>query len=193
MRIVLASGNPKKAQEVSSFFKPHELLLPQDVGFTWDNPEEHGTTFIENAIIKAEYLFAKIGMPVLADDSGLCIDALGGKPGIHSARYGSKTHADTLSDYERNILVLNEMRGIQKRNCRFVCALVCMLDRYRKYIIQETCEGILLETMQGTNGFGYDPLFYIPELAKTMAELTPEEKNSVSHRGKALARLIKLL
>ncbi len=193
MRIVLASGNPKKALEVSSFLKPHELMLPQDAGFAWDNPIEHGSTFIENALIKAEYLYAKIGMPVLADDSGLCVDALDGRPGIHSARYGSTTQTGKLSDYERNLLLLDEMKGIQERNCRFVCALVCILDTYRKYIIQETCEGILLETMQGTNGFGYDPLFFIPELAKTMAELTPEEKNKVSHRGKALAQLIKLL
>lgn len=193
MRIVLASGNSKKALELSPFLKPHELILPQQVGFVWDNPEEHGTTFIENALIKAAYLFAKIGMPVLADDSGLCVDALGGKPGIHSARYGSPSRLSPLSDYDRNQLLLSEMHGIQNRSCHFVCALVCILDPYRTYIVQETCKGVLLEAMQGTNGFGYDPLFYISELGKTMAELTLEEKHTVSHRGKALAQLIKLL
>ena len=137
--------------------------------------------------------FSKLSLPVLADDSGLCIDALDGRPGIHSARYGSTTQTGKLSDYERNLIVLKEMQGMQQRSCRFICALMCILDSYRKYIIQETCEGILLETMQGTNGFGYDPLFYIPELGKTMAELTPEEKNRVSHRGKALRQLMKLL
>ena len=192
--MLLASANKKKILEITPFLPGHTLQVPGEAGIFWQSPEENGHTFLDNAIIKAESLFALSGgIPVLADDSGLCIDALDGRPGIKSARYGSKPGCTPLSDYERNQLILEEMQGKENRSCRFVCALVLIIDTYRRYYIQETCEGVLLESLRGSGGFGYDPLFYIPELAKTMAELTPEEKNKVSHRGRALSKLMRLL
>lgn len=192
--MLLASANKKKILEIAPFLPGHGIQVPGEAGISWQSPEENGQTFLDNAIIKAESLFAiSGGIPVLADDSGLCIDALDGRPGIHSARYGSVPDSPPLSDHDRNLVILDEMRGKQDRSCRFVCALVLIVSKYRRYCVQETCEGQLLEALRGTGGFGYDPLFYIPELSKTMAELSAEEKNKVSHRGRALRKLRALL
>ncbi|HWP69229.1 MAG TPA: non-canonical purine NTP pyrophosphatase [Rectinemataceae bacterium] len=145
--------------------------------------------YFENALIKARALFAATGLPALADDSGLSVAAMGGAPGIYSSRYGSKDGRAKLSSAERNTLLLAEMEGVADRACAFYCCLVFLYGHDRFLSVQETCPGILSESPRGAGGFGYDPLVFLPELGKSMAELSPEEKNLVSHRGRA-ARLM---
>jgi len=183
MHIYLASGNQHKQEEFAALLKGHRIHLPSEAGIIFD-PEETGTSFLENALLKARVLYKTINSPVIADDSGLCIDALGGKPGIYSARYGMKDGVK-LEDQERNRLVLQQMHGIKERSCRFVCCIAVMLDPYRIFTVQETCEGLIAEAERGSHGFGYDPIVYLPAIGKTGAELTAQEKNTLSHRGKA--------
>ncbi len=194
MTIYLASGNAHKKEEFASILPHHTLMIPSEKGIPF-NPDETGSTFLENALIKAQALYELVQAPVIADDSGLCIDALDGKPGIYSARYGSSNGIE-LSAQEKNALVLEQMKGKQERSCRFICCIVCMLDKNRVYTIQESFEGEIAEEPQGEKGFGYDPIVYVPSLKRTVAELTADEKNRFSHRGKAgtvLARLLSSL
>lgn len=183
MRIYLASGNRHKQEEFAAILKDHRISIPSDVGIVFD-PEETGKTFLENALLKARVLYESVKSPVIADDSGLCIDALGGEPGIYSARYGMKDGVQ-LEAQERNKLVLHRMEGVKNRSCRFVCCIVVMLDAHRFFTVQETCEGVIAISAHGEHGFGYDPIVYLPEIGKTVAELTAQEKNELSHRGKA--------
>jgi len=183
MTIYLASGNRHKQEEFAAILKDHRVILPADAGIAFD-PKETGATFFENALLKAEALYDIVKIPVIADDSGLCIDALDGRPGIYSARYGMKDGVP-LDAADRNRLVLQQMEGIKKRNCRFVCCIVVMLGPHRFFTVQETCEGVIADEPRGAHGFGYDPIVYLPEIGKTVAELTAEEKNMRSHRGKA--------
>lgn len=183
MTIYLASGNKHKQEEFTAILKDHQILLPVDAGITFD-PDETGSTFFENALLKAQALYDIVKMPVIADDSGLCIDALDGRPGIYSARYGMKDGVP-LEAAERNALILQQMEGITQRSCRFVCCIVVMLGPHRFFTVQETCEGVIADQPQGIHGFGYDPIVYLPEIGKTVAELTAQEKNELSHRGKA--------
>lgn len=134
-----------------------------------------------------------IQAPVLADDSGLCVDALDGRPGVLSARYGSSQSGRLLESAERNALLLAEMAGFADRTCRFVCCLSLVLGPARLYVIQETCEGELLLEARGHGGFGYDPVVFLPALGKSVAELGMDEKNQVSHRGRAIQRMAVLL
>ena len=183
MHIYLASGNRHKQEEFAAILKDHHISLPADAGIIFD-PEETGTTFLENALLKARVLYESVKCPVIADDSGLCIDALGGKPGIYSARYGMKDSVQLKAE-ERNQLVLQQMEGIENRSCRFVCCIAVMLDAHRFFTVQETCEGVIAKSESGQHGFGYDPIVYLPKIGKTVAELTAQEKNELSHRGKA--------
>jgi len=183
MHIYLASGNRHKQEEFAAILEEHRISLPADAGIHFD-PEETGSTFLENALLKARVLYEQVQCPVIADDSGLCIDALGGKPGIYSARYGMKDGV-LLDAAERNQLVLQQMEGIEHRSCRFVCCIAVMLDAHRFFTVQETCEGVITTSERGDHGFGYDPIVYLPEIGKTVAELTAHEKNERSHRGKA--------
>ena len=183
MHIYLASGNRHKQEEFSAILKDHRISLPSDAGILFD-PEETGTTFLENALLKARVLYESVKCPVIADDSGLCIDALGGKPGIYSARYGMKDGVQ-LEAQKRNKLVLQQMDGVENRSCRFVCCIAVMLDPNRFFTVQETCEGVIATSESGEHGFGYDPIVYLPQIGKTVAELTAQEKNELSHRGKA--------
>ena len=183
MHVYLASGNRHKQEEFAAILKGHRISIPSDVGILFD-PEETGTTFLENALLKARVLYESVKCPVIADDSGLCIDALGGKPGIYSARYGMKNGVQLKAE-ERNQLVLQQMEGVENRRCRFVCCIAVILDFNRFFTVQETCEGIITESEIGSHGFGYDPIVYLPEIGKTVAELTAQEKNELSHRGKA--------
>ena len=183
MRIYLASGNRHKQEEFAAILKDHRISIPSDAGIVFD-PEETGKTFLENALLKARVLYESVKSPVIADDSGLCIDALGGEPGIYSARYGMKDGVQ-LEAQERNKLVLHRMEGVKNRSCRFVCCIVVMLDAHRFFTVQETCEGVIAISAHGEHGFGYDPIVYLPEIGKTVAELTAQEKNELSHRGKA--------
>lgn len=191
MKIYLASRNIHKKKEISEILPEYTVLCPGDMNIKF-NPEENGSSFTENALIKAKALWEIVNEPVLADDSGICVDALNGEPGIYSSRYGS-TPAHKLSQEEQNCLLLEKMKGNPHRNCRFVCAMVLYLEKDRYYVIQETLEGTLAEKPIGKGGFGYDPLVFLPDLNKTVAQLTEEEKNNISHRGKALKILKKLL
>lgn len=183
MHIYLASGNRHKQEEFSAILKDHRISLPADAGISF-NPEETGKSFLDNALLKAQFLYDSVKCPVIADDSGLCIDALGGKPGIYSARYGMKDGIQ-LEAAERNRLVLQQMERVSNRSCRFVCCIVVMFDANRFFTVQETCEGVIATEPHGAHGFGYDPIVYLPQMGKTVAELTAEEKNLLSHRGKA--------
>ena len=191
MHIYLASGNRHKQEEFAAILKDYHISLPADAGIVFD-PEETGTTFLENALLKACVLYESVKCPVIADDSGLCIDALGGKPGIYSARYGMKDGVQLQAE-ERNQLVLQQMEGVENRSCRFVCCIAVMLDAHRFFTVQETCEGVIAKSESGHHGFGYDPIVYLPKIGKTVAELTAQEKNELSHRGKAGRLVAQLL
>lgn len=190
MKLYFASGNDHKRKEMSRLLGGYELVIPKDEGIDFD-PEETGTSYIENAVIKAEALYSIVHAPVLADDSGLSVDALGGGPGIHSARYG-KENGKKLSDEGMYRLLLRNMEGIENRKAHFVSALCLILSPDRRYIIQETCDGSIALAPSGTSGFGYDPVFFIDEAGMISAELPEGEKDRYSHRGKA-ARLMKML
>ena len=193
MDILVASFNTHKIDELKPLFASHRLLSPTDLGYGEMEIEEDGSSYFENALIKAKALYSLAGMPTLADDSGLSIATLGGAPGIHSSRYGSKDGRSKLSTAERNALLLAEIEGVKDRACAFYCCLVLMYGHDRFLSVQETCPGILAETPRGAGGFGYDPLVFLPELGKTVAELDPEQKNMVSHRGRASRTMNALL
>ena len=192
MILWFASGNLHKKRELADII-PADVRIPADSGLEFA-PEETGNTFIDNALIKATALYQLLeelrpdgytsGDPIIADDSGICVDALDGRPGIHSAYYGGAK----LEAEERNSLLLAEIGDNPLRSARFVCAMVLYYGPDRFFIAQETLEGELVKSVEfsrGTGGFGYDPILYIPELGRTVAELSAEEKNHLSHRGKA--------
>lgn len=183
MRAVLASHNKKKIAELRTILSGLgvEVLSQADVGVSLE-PEETGTTFAENARIKAEAVMRATGLPAIADDSGLMVDALGGAPGVYSARYGGPG----LDDTGRWQLLLRNMEGQTDRACRFVCAICCCFPDGTELTAYGECPGTVAHEAHGVGGFGYDPVFWLPQYGKTMAELTPEEKNAISHRGKAL-------
>ena len=184
MKLVLASDNTHKLGEFRELFRTLnvELLSKKETGFTGE-VEETGSTFEENAFIKAEAVMLATGLPAIADDSGLCVDALGGDPGVRSARY-TGNHSD--SDADRFELVLKNLRGMQDRSARFVCALCCVFPDGKVLRARGECEGEILFAPQGENGFGYDPVFRPAGFECSMAELTMDEKNAISHRGRAL-------
>ena len=202
MTIWFATGNAHKRAELAAILSGHAIKITADEGLPFD-PDETGATFAENARIKARELHrlaAAAGSrdPVIADDSGLCVDALNGRPGIYSARYGSGD-GKKLSDPDRNALLLKEMPAPGTRSARFVCAMVLLFSEDRFFLGQETLEGELISAERGTanpvgsGGFGYDPILYIPAMGRTVAELSEEEKNHISHRGKAGRMIAKFL
>jgi XTP/dITP diphosphohydrolase len=191
MEILLASNNRDKADELERIFWNHSVLIPADLGIVFEY-EEHGATFLENAVGKARACFELAAMSVLADDSGLCVDALGGMPGVGSARYGSEG-GTILSASEKNKLLLSKLKGVEERDASFVCCLVLMLSDYRFFVAQETCPGVIALEQKGDGGFGYDPVFFIPEKEMTIAELEDREKDEISHRGKASLRILTIL
>ena len=185
MKIVLASRNKKKIKELeallSEYIEGIEILSLDDVGI-YGEIEENGESFTENALIKASAA-AKSGYIGIGDDSGLQVDALGGAPGIYSARYAG----DHGNDSANNTLLLKNLEGVENRNARFVCALACVFpDGADPISVFGTAEGEIISEYRGEGGFGYDPLFYFPPLDKTFAELTAEEKNKISHRSNAI-------
>lgn len=195
MEILLATNNPHKKEELSLIIPQIKFILPEEEGFHFQC-EETGQTYFENALLKAEALFAMANKPVLADDSGLSVPALNGAPGIYSARYGSSDNDIKLTDEVRNRYLLEKMNHISDRQAFFVCCLVLVLGPYRLFSVQETFAGYIADKPSGANGFGYDPVFYIKEKNKTLAELSPEEKNLISHRGRAgkvMAELLQVL
>jgi len=195
MKIWFATNNVHKKAELEAILGI-SLKIPSDEGLDFD-PEETGTAFCENALLKARELkkILKDDGLVIADDSGLCVNALGGRPGIFSARYGEEG-GRKLSYYEKNLLLLDELKDSAERSAHFVCAMVLLFENDRFFIVQETLEGEIVkgrESLRGEGGFGYDPVFLIPSLGRTLAELSAEEKNSLSHRGKAGKHIAKIL
>ena len=191
MRLYFASNNDHKRIEMARLLGGHTLVLPKEEGIAFD-PDETGSTYIENAIIKAEALYSLVHSPVISDDSGLSVKALGGKPGVHTARYGNDEADHELTARERYMYLLKNMEGAEDRSAVFTTALCLILDENRRYIIQESCEGSIALSPSGTSGFGYDPVFWINEAGCISAELPEGEKDRYSHRGKA-ARLMAML
>ena len=186
MNIWFATNNNHKKEELQAILYT-TLKIPANEGYAFA-PEETGTSFSENALIKAKELQKILGKnePVISDDSGLCVDALDGRPGVYSAVYGME-NGQKLSSAQQNILLLNELGDSKIRTARFVCAMVLLLNKDRFFIVQETLEGEIVKKseMRGEGGFGYDPVFLVSGLGRTLAELSAEEKNALSHRGKA--------
>ena len=184
MKVILASKNPHKLTELSVILSQHgfEIALESEYGLDID-VDETGTTFEENSLLKAEAVMKASGLPVLADDSGLMVDALDGAPGVYSARYGHKS-----SDGERTAFLLENMKDVpdDKRTAKFVCVITCLWPDGRKIVARGECPGVITREVHGKNGFGYDPVFYLPELGMTYAELPSEQKNAISHRARAL-------
>ncbi len=183
MKIVLASKNAHKLEEMQNILSAQgvEVVLEAEVGVDVE-VEETGATFAENSLLKARAVMEATGLPAIADDSGLMVDALGGAPGVYSARYGGPE----LDDAGRYRLLLENMRGQLNRRCRFVSAVTLCLPGGDVIAAQGECPGTLAYAPQGDHGFGYDPIFFVPEKKKTYAQLTAEEKNAISHRGRAL-------
>lgn len=190
-KIYLASGNDHKRKEVAELLPLYKIILPKDEGLFFE-PEETGSSFFENAMLKAKALYKLVHAPVLADDSGLCIDALNGRPGIYSARYGTE-NSTSSGVYSGITRVLSELDGIPNRKAHFACCLVLMTGDDRFCSVQEICSGSITKKVCGKGGFGYDPIFFVEQFGKTFAELTAEEKNKISHRGLAMKKIAKFL
>lgn len=186
-QVVIATKNKGKAKDFEALFHPfgYEVVTMFEVAPDLEI-EETGTTFEENAILKAETLANLLGKIVIADDSGLAIDALNGEPGVYSARY-----AGDHDDEANMVKVLANMKDVPEaaRTARFCCALAIAGPNMETKTVFGTCEGVIAHEKKGTNGFGYDPIFYVPALQKHMAELSADEKGAISHRGNAIRQL----
>ena len=192
MKLLVATNNMGKLREFNKILGELgiECVSLKDMGINID-VEEDGKTFLENAKIKAEEVFKIAGIPTVSDDSGLEVDALFGEPGVYSARYAG-THGD---DEANNRLLLEKLKDVpdEKRTARFKCAIYLVMSEDKHYFSEGSAEGFILHSKKGENGFGYDPLFFSSDLKKGFAQASDEEKNSVSHRGKALRGLKKKL
>lgn len=182
--IILASNNKDKVKEVKEILKGYDIISMKEAGIDVDI-EENGMTFEENALIKARAIMKLTGQITMADDSGLEIDYLNKAPGVYSARFMGH---DTSYDIKNKALI-QKLEGVKgsDRSGRFVCAIAVCFPDGREIVKRGTMEGLIAEEIKGDNGFGYDPIVYLPEYGKTSGELAPEEKNKISHRGKALA------
>ncbi|MBQ1243911.1 MAG: XTP/dITP diphosphatase [Clostridia bacterium] len=191
MKIIIATHNKHKLQEMSRILSPmgYEVVTDRDLGIELTDAEENGKTFLDNARIKAESGCKESGLPCIADDSGLCVDALDGAPGVFSARY-SGVHGD---DDGNNKKLLSELDGVptEKRTAHFACAICVSFPDGSEVTATGKCEGYIGYEKKGTNGFGYDPLFMVGD--RSLAEMTAEEKDAISHRGNALKELQKIL
>ncbi len=190
MNLIIASNNKHKIAEIKDILSEEfdEILSMGEVGI-FEDIDETGATFKENALLKAKYVSNKLRCAVLADDSGLEVDALGGAPGVYSARYCGH-HGD---DEANNDKLLEEMKGIENRQARFTCAIALVRPGEKELVAEGYCPGEIIYERRGSGGFGYDPLFYMDYLGKTMAELDSEAKNKISHRYKALMEMKKLI
>lgn len=199
MRLFLASSNAHKKKEMQEILQGYEIKVPSDIGLDF-NPEETGASFYENSLIKARALYSLVHEPVVADDSGLCLEALGNAPGIYTSRYAGPQFMHGYPDghkmpqEQQNECLIKQLNdtGSQNRRCFYVCAMTLLLSEEHFFVAQEILEGTLIDDIKkqaGSGGFGYDPVVFLPGYGKTVAELSAEEKNKISHRGKA-ARLI---
>ena len=193
MKLVLASSNPGKLREIRALLAPLsiQVVTQQELGIR-DADEPHDT-FLENALAKARHASRASGLPALADDSGLCVEALGGEPGVHSAYYAGRDGDRETRDARNNEKLLGQLAD--ERSAFYVCVMVLVrrAGDPRPLVAEGVWRGEIARAARGSNGFGYDPLFYVSSLEKTAAELDPEHKNRISHRGIALAKLIGLL
>jgi len=191
MELILASGNAHKKTELSRILEPHSLISGSGISGV-SMPSEDAQTYVENALSKARVFLGRMdGKPIIADDSGISVPALGGAPGVFSARYGSEESGDKLSAKERNELLLENMRGLEgfERRAFFVCSMVLLLAEYRFFTAQEVFEGFVATRPSGEGGFGYDPIFFVPGANCTVSELASAEKDRISHRGRAGRRI----
>jgi XTP/dITP diphosphohydrolase len=196
-RLVIATNNRGKLREFRELLagSGYELVTPADLGLTFD-VEETGSTFEANARLKAEAAARLCGLPALADDSGLVVDALDGRPGVYSARYaGEGMTSDAISEEEQCGIVLRELAGVEeeRRTARFVCVIALARPGRETLTVDGVFEGRIAHEPRGSNGFGYDPIFFVPELGMTSAELRPDVKNAISHRGQAARKALALL
>ncbi|MBQ1734589.1 MAG: XTP/dITP diphosphatase [Lachnospiraceae bacterium] len=193
MKVILASQNRHKLYEIQTILSRYgmEVILQSDLNLDIE-VDETGTTFEENSMLKAKAVMEATGLPAVADDSGLCVDVLGGAPGVYSARYGGPEY---VTDLDRLNLLLHEMRGIrsEERTARYVCVITLLMPDGEAIVTRGTCEGMILSEPHGTGGFGYDPIFYIPKEGMTFAEMGIERKNQISHRANALKMLCRKL
>jgi len=185
MKFVLATANPGKIKEMRDILgrMGFDVVSRSDVGVDFDI-EETGTSFKENAMLKAQAICKATGLPAIADDSGLVVDALGGEPGVYSSSYGSAE----FNDIQRCDYLIKKMQGMEQRAAKFVCTIICLFPNGESIVSEGECYGEILGEPRGTSGFGYDPVFLVSDLGKTMAELSADEKNEVSHRGNALRK-----
>jgi len=192
MKIILATQNKGKIRELQELLVDEEIevLSLQDIK-DWEDVEENGKTFADNASLKAKAAVKKTGLIALADDSGLEVDALDGAPGVYSARFAGEPKDDERNN--NKLLQLLETVPDDQRQARFRCALVVATPKGEEFLTEGTVEGQILTQRRGTDGFGYDPLFFVPEYARTMAELTLAEKNKLSHRAQAVRKAIPIL
>lgn len=183
MEFVLASNNKKKLKEMDEILRREgcSVISMAEAGFNTD-PEETGTTFEENALIKAQAAMEACGRPCIADDSGLAVDGLNGAPGVFSARYCEG------SDLDRVYFLLENMKGMEDRTARFVSCVACAFPDGSSIVVRGECPGVILEELKGEGGFGYDPVFYVPEEGYTFAEMPQDRKNEISHRGAAMVK-----
>jgi XTP/dITP diphosphohydrolase len=190
--LLLASQNPGKLEEMRllALGLPFRVVGPRELGIV-EAPDETGTSFLENARIKALEYARRSGLLTVADDSGLSVEALGGAPGLHSSRFGG----EGASDLDRNRLLLEKLRGVppERRGARFTSAVAAARGGELLFEVEESVSGVIAEAMRGDRGFGYDPLFFYPPFGKTFGEVPRAEKDRVSHRGKAFARLREFL
>jgi len=192
VKLVLASSNPGKLREIGALLEQHAVLVSQgELGIS--EIEEPHATFLENALAKARHASRAAGLPALADDSGLCVEALGGEPGVHSAYYAGADGSREERDARNNQKILSNLRD--NRKAYYACIMVFLghPEDPRPLVAEGIWHGEIARAPRGANGFGYDPLFFVPSLQKTAAELAPEHKNRISHRGIALRKLIGLL
>ena len=188
MKIVVATSNQGKVREIKKIFSDMEIVSMKEEGIDIEI-EENGNTFSENALIKARAIVNLCNCPVLSDDSGLCVDALGGAPGIYSARYAG----ENKTDEERYQKLLEEMKNETNRNAKFVSAVALVFPDGKEIVCEGEVLGKLDYEPKGSNGFGYDPIFISDELAKTFGEATDEEKNTISHRKRALMKVYEII
>lgn len=182
--IIVATKNEGKKREFASILKEYHIVSLNDLDYQ-DDIIEDGKTFKENAIIKASTIAKIYNKPVISDDSGLEVFSLNNEPGIYSARYAGLMHDDNLN----NALLIKNLKDKDNTDCRYVCAIALCYPDGRSIVVEDYCYGKIVLTPRGNGGFGYDPYFYVKEYGKTMAELSLEEKNKISHRGKAIRKL----
>lgn len=193
MKLVLASNNAHKLEELRAILNTlgMEVISQKEAG-VFVEPVEDGTTFEENSYIKAKTVMDACGLPTVADDSGLMVDALNGEPGIYSARFGGK---DCVTDRDRLMYLLSCMENVEeeKRTAKFVSVITMLTPEGKKIVARGECPGKILRAPAGENGFGYDPVFYVPEAGCTFAQLGKEQKNAISHRARALSAFVEIV